>query len=93
MKQLYSAGQRFGKLVVISRGSQRVICQCDCGNITDVHTSNLLSGGTTSCGCNRHGMSKSLTYSSWVSMKKRCYYPKTNSYKIYGGVGIKVCKA
>jgi hypothetical protein len=30
-------------------------------------------------------------YSIWKNMKKRCYYPKHNSYKYYGGKGIKVC--
>ena len=39
-----------------------------------------------------HGMSKSPTYGSWVSMKKRCYYPKTNDFDIYGGSGIIVCE-
>lgn len=39
-----------------------------------------------------HGMSKSLTYTSWVAMKKRCYYPKTNDYWRYGGSGIQVCE-
>ena len=38
-----------------------------------------------------HGMSKSPEYSSWVAMKKRCYYHKTNDYDRYGGAGITVC--
>lgn len=32
-----------------------------------------------------------LTYSSWQSMKNRCYDPNATSYKNYGGRGIKVC--
>ena len=38
-----------------------------------------------------HGMTKSPEYSTWVAMKKRCYYPKTNDYQRYGGRGIQVC--
>lgn len=37
-----------------------------------------------------HGMSTSLTYGSWIAMKKRCSYKKTNSYELYGGRGISV---
>lgn len=36
-------------------------------------------------------MSNTSTYSSWVAMKKRCYYSKTNDYSRYGGAGITVC--
>ena len=51
-------GQRFGKLTVIKQGPhyQRQVqwwCQCDCGAMTLVRTSYLMSGHTTSCGCNR----------------------------------------
>lgn len=50
-------GQKFGKLLVISRadnykdGRTRWKCQCDCGNIIDVMSTNLLRGNTKSCGC------------------------------------------
>ena len=52
-------GQRFGRLVVISRVANRGNmsvwrCQCDCGNITDVYGNNLRRGYTKSCGCYRH---------------------------------------
>ena len=36
----------------------------------------------------RHGMYRSITYSTWKGMKARCKYPKTNSYEQYGGRGI-----
>lgn len=32
-----------------------------------------------------------LTYRSWISMWRRCYLENNNSYKNYGGRGIKVC--
>ena len=50
-------GQRFGRLIVLSRaenskaGKAQWICQCDCGNTTKVITSHLKSGHTSSCGC------------------------------------------
>lgn len=55
--------QRFNKLTVVSRdgsdkrGEAKWICQCDCGNQITVLSSNLRSGHTTSCGCERrsHG--------------------------------------
>ena len=47
-------GQRFGRLTVIKEDVNRksyVICQCDCGNITNVSKHNLISEKTRSCGC------------------------------------------
>jgi uncharacterized protein (UPF0305 family) len=54
-----------------------------------------------SCGCARgktmreklktHGASKTRLYTTWLGMKARCTNPKSDSYKYYGGKGIKVC--
>jgi len=50
-------GQRFGKLVCLSRTDVKKRtsyiwkCQCDCGNITYVEASCLTKGDTQSCGC------------------------------------------
>ena len=51
-------GQRFGRLVVISRynqddnsGHPMWVCQCDCGNIHIVSGAALRKGVTQSCGC------------------------------------------
>ena len=30
-------------------------------------------------------------YNTWQAMKKRCYYPKHDSYPSYGGRGVVVC--
>ena len=51
-------GQKFGKLTVLKQGPyyNRQIqwwCKCECGAITLVRTGYLISGHTTSCGCNR----------------------------------------
>lgn len=61
-------GQRFGKLVVISRtlnGSYRGtfwLCQCDCGNKTITSSSKLKSGHTQSCGCLQRERTHSACY-------------------------------
>lgn len=38
-----------------------------------------------------HGMSKTPTYRSWISMLWRCRDPRDASYPAYGGRGIAVC--
>ena len=59
MKALDLTQKRFGKLTAIQRAAKRNdkytrwICQCDCGNITEVRTDYLTSGHTTSCGCEK----------------------------------------
>ena len=40
-----------------------------------------------------HGLSKTPTWESWEAMMQRCYNPKVNRWKYYGGKGIKVCDA
>lgn len=57
-------GKRFGKLTVLyedtplidfkNRQSIRWVCQCDCGNVVSVRSSNLLCGIANSCGCIKH---------------------------------------
>jgi len=77
-------------------------CSCSCSNNTIiVETSSLISGNTKSCGClsreviikrnTTHNMSRSVEYIAWAGMKARCYNTKEESYKDYGGRGIKVC--
>lgn len=39
-----------------------------------------------------HGMSKTRTYRSWESMKRRCLNPNEAAYPRYGGRGITVCE-
>lgn len=42
-------------------------------------------------GSTRHLMSKTPEYKAWISMKTRCYKPKTARFSRYGGRGIIVC--
>lgn len=39
-----------------------------------------------------HGMHGTETYTSWQSMKKRCYNKNDLNYSNYGGRGVSVCK-
>jgi hypothetical protein len=44
-------GQRFGRLVALSREDGRWLCRCDCGGTTRVVTGHLREGVVRSCGC------------------------------------------
>lgn len=98
-------GKRFGFLVVIARDSSnhRGACWrvlCDCGNEVRLSTDLLLRDGRKACG---HGCEKTKIhgayedgaptkeYSIWMGMLARCNNPKSESFKNYGGRGIKVC--
>ena len=88
----------------INKGS-RFECLCDCGNITITFRSSLLNSTSKSCGClfkerlikrntkhnetTKYGASKE--YTTWVSMKQRCYCDSVSRYECYGGRGIQVC--
>ncbi len=76
-------------------------CACDCGNKTIVDGHNLRIGHTRSCGClipesivtacKTHGLINEPEYGIWSGMIQRCTNPNVNSFKYYGGRGIKVC--
>lgn len=61
------AGQRFGKLTAIESTEERrgsfVVwrCKCDCGNEKLVPSSDLISGHTKTCGCDRGSKPKDIT--------------------------------
>jgi hypothetical protein len=88
-------GHRFGKLTAISEegrskgGDVMWRCACDCGNECVVVPTRELS----SCGCNRHRMTKTPVYRAWANMKDRCDNPRSARYHRYGGRGITVCDA
>ena len=80
------------------------LCVCECGTVKSYYTSNLTGGKSTSCGCKssstlekiragatKHGMSRTRTYKTWMSMKGRCTNPNYPHYPNYGGRGILVC--
>ena len=102
---MYHIGDRFDRLVVLrlSRRTPRkyfVWCQCDCGNIKEFCTSDLVSGRVHSCGCfakeilikrGENKIKERKLHEVFLSIKKRCNNPRSNAYKNYGGRGIKVC--
>jgi hypothetical protein len=102
-------GKRFGKLEVLylhSHGgngkSVKWTCKCDCGNVVNIASVNLLRGHTQSCGCFhkerlkasrvKHHMSNTRLYNIWQHMNSRCYKATNKAYSNYGGRGIKVCE-
>lgn len=111
--------KRFGRLVVLRRGlpEERVkkragrpdagrkfwICECDCGNKSQVITNALTSGATVSCGCYNHDLVTNLStthgfskvhpreYASLLGATRRCHAPSDPGYSRYGARGISVC--
>lgn len=100
-------GQRFGRLTVVDfdhMGSYHKsywLCRCDCGNSTVVPRLNLVTGTSTSCGCNRairakeckttHGMSRTPLHGIWCHIRQRCRNENDHAYPYYGARGIDVC--
>lgn len=80
-------------------------CKCDCGNERTDFPFRIKSSQVDKCiECatkesaeraskinTRHGMSGSRIYNIWSGMIARCYNPSSDSYKYYGGRGIKIC--
>lgn len=101
-------GQRFGMLVAIARhrstgksGRTSYTCKCDCGVEKEILHGNLRHGASTSCGCHRlnvlrtvnisHGKSHKPTWLSWRAMRDRCTRVSCKDYVNYGARGIAVC--
>lgn len=78
-----------------------VLATCICGKIKEYRLADIKKGSTVSCGCYlrkivsersiTHGLNKHALYQTYHRMKSRCYNPKTEMYKNYGGRGISVC--
>lgn len=62
--------------------------------VCNLHYRRMLTYGDPNLGkpSRTHGMFGTPTYTSWCSMKERCYRPTHPSYKYYGARGIKVCE-
>lgn len=93
-----------GEAAPIKPFVRRLICLCDCGNTKVIVRGSLVNGDTKSCGClaaeasrlraqgrSTHGLSKTLTFSSWSMMMQRCFNAQFTNYERYGGAGITVC--
>lgn len=99
-------GVRYGKLTIIKkyykqttkRKRKFALCKCDCGNITEVRFDCLTNYNTKSCGCinttdrgKPNSSKKHKLYGIYWRMKECCYNENYNSYRYYGGRGIKLC--
>lgn len=99
-------GAVFGRLTVINFHSKinnryKWLCKCSCGKEKIVARKELMNGDTQSCGCLQkeiaaeyqltHGLSKTVEYKTWKSMRGRCNNVNSPDYPRYGGRGIKVC--
>lgn len=84
-------------------GKATWVCVCDCGKKKEkpVTAYDLTTGKVRSCGClyltsnkgrrKTHGKTGTRLYQIWFSMRQRCHYPASLSYRRYGGRGIEVC--
>jgi hypothetical protein len=102
-------GRKYGSIEVMAyshkstSGSHYWLCKCACGNEKLVQKSNLESGRTKSCGCEKgerisqrrltHGLTRTRVHTIWTDMKQRCLNPNAPDYPRYGGRGIKLCQA
>lgn len=99
-------GLTFGRLKILEitgKNSHGVECLaiCECGKIKTFLLTHLKCGKTQSCGCLRrehlglltttHGLSRHPLCSIWRGIKSRCYNPKMDNYKWYGGIGVIMC--
>jgi len=97
-------GKRFGSLVVLELASVdkyhnlKYLCRCDCGRLCYPLGGNLRRGSARTCGASihdpkiTHGMTKSITYTSWIHMWQRVNGRKALYIKNYVNRGIKVCR-
>lgn len=93
-------GNKYGKLTVLGIASRNPLkwkCICDCGNTTEVGSSNLKRGQVTTCGCSHrrgnptHGQCYTRVYKIYAKILRRCYKEYDPAYKNYGGRGITMC--
>lgn len=96
--------EKYGMLRVVSEdginrhGKKLWRCLCDCGNVTTTVASDVRTGHTRSCGCQKHvgngrthGKRRTRLYAIWCNMKARCDNSANPSYHNYGGRGIAYC--
>ncbi len=98
-------GKTFGKWTVLRRGEDlynraAYICRCECGTEKLVNGNEMRRGKSTMCYSCSHlkrnnylgkHFSDYVEYSTYMSMKSRCYNEKNERYMDWGGRGIKMC--
>ncbi len=101
--RLQIEGETFGRLTITKYlGNSYWEADCSCGNVARIHTGNLRSGRTRSCGCfhkenrgeYRRGIGKGWCnqplYRTWRGALTRCHNPNDPHYPDYGLRGIEV---
>jgi len=89
------------------KGKRVAVFKCSCGKNVITRVQHVRYGSISSCGCAgvessrkrltenkiafKHGKKKSIEYTTWCSMRARCFNRENESYSNYGGRGIKVC--
>ena len=90
-------GRIFGELAFIrevgrnnTSGNILWECQCSCGKLHVCTKSQIIRGGTKSCGCshNIHGLSKHPAWTAHHHARDRCTKRTDAGWKYYGGRGI-----
>ena len=69
-------------------------CRCVCGKVIESQSLGHLRGRRgLSCGCQKgtHKKSASPEYSVYRQIKQRCYNPNSKHFRLYGGMGVRVC--
>lgn len=94
-------GERFGRLTVVGKIKNRLLCKCDCGKDVTRREDAIGYAKIPSCGCAKaeaigrakktHGLSHSDEHNAWLGIRNRCNNPKVKAYQYYGGRGIRVC--
>lgn len=94
--------QKFGRLIALYRlhnyhkkDGVYWLCVCECGNLCEVKSGNLIHNNTKSCGCwlkknaqlkfTTHGKRNTRLYRTWAHIKSRCYNNNVPAYNDYGG--------
>jgi len=97
---LQSIGKKIGKLKHIEyynykNGKHYIKVICECGNNKIIRWDNFIKGKSKSCGCGKHEIKNPLIrhplYSTYHSMKRRCFNSSCASYKYYGAKGVRIC--
>lgn len=95
--------KQFGRLTVleykgiINKNKKKYwLCKCSCGNVKIINGFNLIYRTTQSCGCIKkdkfHNMKDTRMWNIWNKMRQRCNNANVDSFRYYGGRGIKVCQ-
>lgn len=80
-----------GKEKIIQKASVLFGTSKSCGCLQKEMTYNEETKHKIGLANTTHGLRGNPIYSLWHSMKQRCYYCKSISYKNYGARGIKIC--